>query len=97
MHFEIAAISILLSAFTKKINIGIGIGIAMLLYFLDMMSRILEQLKFAKYITPYYYANAADVMVNRSIEQPLIWIGVGTTIICILLGIWYYNKRDLAS
>lgn len=97
MHFEIAAIGILLSAFTKKINIGIGLGIALLLYFLDMMSRVLEQLKFAKYFTPFYYANAADVMVHRGIEQPLVWIGVGTTLICILLGIWYYNKRDLAS
>jgi len=97
MHLEIAAISILLSAFTKKINLGIGLGVAMLFYFLDMMSRVLEQLKFAKYITPFYYANAADVMGTRSIEQPLIWIGIGATISCILLGLWYYNKRDLAS
>jgi len=97
MHFEIAAIGILLSAFTKKINIGIGLGIAMLLYFLDMMSRVLEQLKFAKYFTPFYYSNAADVIVNQGIEQSLIWIGLGTTVICILSGLWYYNKRDLAS
>ena len=97
MHIEIAAISILLSAFTKKVNIGIGLGVAMLLYFLDMMSRVLEQLKFAKYITPFYYANAADVINNSSIEQPLVWIGFGTTIICILLAIWHYSNRDLAS
>lgn len=97
MHFEVAAIGILLSAFTKKINLGVGLGVAMLLYFLDMMSRVLEQLKFAKYLTPYYYANAADVIGNSGIEHPLIEIGIGITILCIIAGTWYYNKRDLAS
>jgi hypothetical protein len=97
MHSEIAAVSILLSSFTKKINNGFGLGIAILFYFLDMMSRVLKQLKFAKYITPYYYANAADVIGHHSIEQPLIWIGVGIMIICLVTGIWYYNERDLAS
>ncbi|MGB4660578.1 MAG: ABC transporter permease subunit [Mobilitalea sp.] len=97
MHLEIAAIGILLSAFTKKISIGIGLGIAMLLYFLDMMSRVLPQLKFGKYITPFYYANAADVMPTRGIDPLLLGIGIGLTLLCIAIGGLYYNKRDLAA
>jgi ABC-2 type transport system permease protein len=96
MHFEIAAISILISAFTKKLNLGIGLGIAMILYFLDMMSRILEQLEKIKYITPFYYANAADVMTGLRIERPLLLIGLCITVCSMLLGTWYYNKRDLS-
>lgn len=95
MHLEIAAISILISAFTKKINFGIGLGVAMILYFLDMMSRILEQLEKVKYITPFYYANAADVITNLKIEGPLLLIGLCITLFSILIGTWYYSKRDL--
>lgn len=97
MHFEIAAICFLFSAFNKKVSFGIGLGVTMLLYFLDMMSRVLEQLKFAKYITPYYYANAADVMNHGTIEQPLLWIGLSITFGCLLSGMFYYNRRDLSS
>jgi hypothetical protein len=97
MHIEVAAICILISSFLKKVSLGSGLGVALLLYFLDMMSRILTQLKFAKYITPFYYSNAADVMVKKSIDPLLLGIGIGLTFLCILAGTWYYNERDLAS
>ncbi len=97
MHLEIAAIGILFSAFTKKINLGGGLGIALLLYFMDIMSRVLEQLEFTKYITPFYYANAADIMINQKIDPLLLGIGIGITLLCIISGTWYYNRRDLAS
>jgi ABC-2 type transport system permease protein len=97
MHFEIAAISIFVSSLTSKVNIGYGLGIALLLYFLDMMSRILEQLDFAKYITPYYYANAAEIITTTSIDVRLLAIGLIVTVFSLVAGIWYYNKKDLAS
>ena len=97
MHIEVASICVLLSAFLKKVSLGSGLGIALLLYFLDMMSRILSQLEFAKYITPFYYSNAADIMVNQKIDSMLLTIGVGLTLLCIFVGTWYYNKRDLAA
>lgn len=97
MHFEVASICILISSLTTKINIGYGLGIALLLYFLDMMSRILDQLEVAKYITPYYYANAADVITTSTINMQLLGIGLVVTLVCMVGGTWYYNKRDLAA
>lgn len=97
MHIEIAAICILISSILKKVSLGSGLGVALLLYFLDMMSRVLTQLKFAKYITPFYYANAADVMVNKKIDPSLLTIGMVVALICIISATWYYNQRDLAS
>lgn len=97
MHIEVAVICILLSAFTKKVSLGGGLGIAMLLYFTDMMSRVLKQLEFTKYITPFYYANASDVMVNNEIDLVLLGIGTLITLVCLITGLWHYNKRDLAA
>lgn len=97
MHFEIAAIGICISALTSKINLGMGLGMALMLYFLDMMARILEKLEPVKYITPYYYANAADVFTSFSIDAKLLIIGLFITVISVLFGTWYYCRRDLAS
>jgi ABC-2 type transport system permease protein len=97
MHIEIAAIGVLISAITKKVNIGMGLGVALLLYFLDMMSRILEQLEFMKYITPFYYANSADILTTTRIDGGLLSIGMLITIACIVGGVCHYNRRDLAA
>lgn len=97
MQAEVGAICVLLSACSKKVSLGSGFGIAMLFYFLDMMARVLSPLKFAKYITPFYYANAADVMVNGRIDILLLFIGMVIAALCIGASIWYYNKRDLAA
>ncbi|BCN30189.1 ABC transporter permease subunit [Anaeromicropila herbilytica] len=97
MHVEVATICILFSAFMKKVNLGLGLGVALLLYFLDIMSRILDQLKFAKYVTPFYYANAADVLTESGIDMKLLGIGFIVMIISITVGAWYYNHRDLAA
>lgn len=97
MHLEIGALAVLLSAFLKKVNVGIGLGIALLLYFADMMSRVLEQLDLCKYITPFYYANAADVIIAGSIDMKLMLTGISITMVCIIVGIWYYNRRDLLT
>lgn len=97
MHIEVAAIGVLISSFTRKINLGAGLGMALLLYFMDMMSRVLKQLEFTKYITPFYYANAADVIVNKAIDPLLLGIGLGLILISLTVGTWYYDRRDLSA
>lgn len=97
LHLEIAGIAVMISAFTKKVNLGLGLGIALLLYFMDMMSRVLSQLKFCKYITPYYYANAAEILPSGTIDKGLLGFGIVITILCVSVGCYVYNSRDLAA
>lgn len=96
-HLEVAFIGVLISACTKKVNLGIGLGIALILYFMDMMSRIIDKIDFFKYITPYYYANAADVLVKNEIDPLLLTIGSIIGIGCLVGGSLVYIKRDLAA
>lgn len=97
MHIELASIGILISACTKRVNTGMGLGIALLFYFLDMMSRVLDQLSFCKYITPFYFANAADTMGKGTVNLSLLFLSVGISILCLGAGTWIYNTRDLAA
>lgn len=97
LHLEVAAIGILISACNKKVNLGIGLGVALLFYFMDMMARIFEQLKGFQYITPFYYSNAVDVLNSGKIEPVLLIIGIVITIASIIAAGFVYNRRDLAA
>lgn len=97
MHVEVATICVLISSCTKKVTMGIGLGIALLGYFLDMMSRVLEPLDFCRYITPYYYANAADILTKGTIDTSLLVIGGFVSVVCIGGALGIYNTRDLSS
>ena len=97
MHSEIACICFCISAFLKKSNIGLGLGVALILYFGDIMSRIIPDLKFLKYITPFYYANAADIFTDGYLNVILIVIGLTVSIIAIVIAIIKYKTKDIAS
>lgn len=97
LHLEIGAIGILISSVTRKVTLGLGLGIALLMYFMDMMSRVLNQLDFCKYITPYYYANAAEVFVNEKINPGLLTLGMIVTLCCMISAGILYNRRDLSA
>lgn len=96
-HFEIACIGILISACTRKVNLGIGLGVTLILYFMDMMARILEQMKFFRFITPFYYSNAADVLVENKIDPCLLMIGMAVGTLCLIVGSMIYSRRDLSA
>lgn len=97
LHLEVAAIGILISACNKKVNIGIGLGVALLFYFMDMMARIFEQLKGFQYITPFYYTNAVDVLNQGKFDPVLLIIGIVITIASMVAAGFVYNRRDLAA
>lgn len=97
LELEVASIGILISACTKKVLMGAGLGIVLLLYFMDMMSRVLEQLEFCKYITPFYYANATELFTGGNIDGLLVIIGVIVTIVCVVAGTYLFRRKDLAA
>ena len=57
----ISTICFMISAFTKKNLAGTGLGIAVFMFAADMMCRIIPAIEDFKYVTPFYYANGADI------------------------------------
>ena len=60
VQLELAGICFGISAFIRKSGIGIGLGIATVMYFLNIVANISESAEFLKYITPFGYAESAD-------------------------------------
>lgn len=97
MHLEIALICFAFSAFSRRQNTGIGLGFAAILYFLSLMYNITEDAKYLKYVTPFVYSDAGSVMSEEAIDMGLLGIGIGVSVICIIIGLLKYQKKDIAA
>lgn len=75
---ELAGICFGISAFLHRGGIGIGIGIATIMYFLNIIANISESAEFLKYITPFGYANGADIIENGHLDLGMVSIGKHT-------------------
>lgn len=97
MQIEIGTICFLISAYTKRNLIGAGLGVAIMMFAIDMMCRIIPAIENLKYLTPFYYANAADMFTNGKLDGSIVGIGAGITVMCFILAWVKYTKKDLAA
>lgn len=97
MHFEIGSVCFLISSFCKRKQTGAALGLAVLLYVMDLMCRVVPDLESLKYVTPYYFSNAADIFTGVAADGTAAGIGVMVTILTAAGAFIIYKKRDLAA
>ncbi|MBR6918379.1 MAG: ABC transporter permease subunit, partial [Clostridia bacterium] len=95
MHIELAYICFGISAFIVKGGVGIGIGIAVLMYFLNLISNIAESVKFLKYASPFGYCDGAQIVADRSLDLPKIAIGIAVGAVFAACAFIKYRKKDI--
>ena len=95
LQLEIAGICFCLSSFMTKGSAGAGIGIAALMYALNVLSNITESLKFLKYVTPYGYCDGSDIVTNGSLDAVRIAAGAAICAVCVTAAYLIYTKKDL--
>lgn len=96
MYLEIAGICFGISAFLKKSNIGLGIGIAMILYFVNLFANISEEVEKLHYITPFSYSDAANIFTEEKIQVEYLIPGIVIMIVAVVAGYIKYNRKDLS-
>ena len=97
MQLEVGSVCFLLSACTKKRQIGGALGFAMFLYLLDLMCRVLPDLENLKYITPYYFSNATDIFTSGEVDAGMAFLHLAVAIASVTAAAAVYRKRDLAA
>lgn len=97
MQLEISCICFGISAFIKRGSIGIGLGLALAFYFMNLVCNMTEQAEFLRYITPYAYAEASDIISEARLDTLLIVIGILIAVIGAAVGFVKYTKKDIAS
>lgn len=97
MQMQIGSMCFLLSSCTKKNLPGAGLGIALLLYIFDLMSRVIPKLEDYQWMTPYSYANAADIFSTGEVYRSALLLGLIITVFSVAGAVIIYDKKDLAA
>lgn len=97
MQLEIACVCFGISAFIRRGSIGIGLGLALALYFMNIVCNISEKADFLRYVTPYAYAEASNIISEAKLDVKLIVIGVIIAAIGAAAAFARYTKKDIAS
>ena len=95
MQLEIMGITFGISAFLTKNAMGIGIGIAFGLYFINIVSNLADDLEFLGKLTPFGYANSGYIIENGKIELLPLLIGLALMGLGVALAFARYTKKDI--
>lgn len=96
MHLETAALTFGISAFIKRGSLGIGIGLAAGFYFMNIISNLIDETKFLKYITPFGYTESADIITNGKISIEYLACGMAFGVIAIICAFIKFTKKDIS-
>lgn len=97
MQLEIASICFGISAFLHRGGTGIGLGLATVFYFLGLLANLSDKADFLKYITPFGYADSADIISEGRLDPALIAIGLAVSAAAIATAFYKYHKKDIAA
>ena len=97
LQLEIAAVCFGISAFIKESGLGMGLGLATILYFLNIIKNISDKAAFLKYFTPFAYAEPADIISDARLNGSLIALGIACTALGIIAAFWKYNRKDISA
>lgn len=98
LHLVFASIAFLLSSRMNKSRniVSISLGLVFVMYFLDILSSVSDKLENLKYITPYEYVDAVEIVVTKSMSTTYLGIMAGVIILSALASYLIYQRRDIA-
>ncbi|MBO4839278.1 MAG: ABC transporter permease subunit [Lachnospiraceae bacterium] len=95
MQLELGAVCFGISAFLRRGSAGVGLGVAFLMYFLNLIANITDSVKFLKYITPFGYCDGAEVVSSGKLDGAMLAVGAGLAVLGILAAFWQYERKDI--
>lgn len=95
MQVELSGICFGISSFLRKGSAGVGLGIAAMMYFLNLIANITESAEFLKYITPFGYCEGADIIGNGSLDAGMLAVGIALGAAGIVAAYVKYAKKDI--
>lgn len=95
LQIELAAICFGISAFMRKGSVGAGLGLAAVMYFLNLIANITEAAEFLKYITPFGYCEGSDLITNGSLDKTMVAVGTAMGAIGVIAAYLKYTKKDI--
>lgn len=95
MQLEVAAVTFGISAFLRRGSLGIGLGLAAVFYFMNIVANLIDETKFLKYITPFGFTESADIIADGALNGGYLAVGMALAALGIILAFWKYGKKDI--
>ena len=95
LQLELAGICFGVSAFLRRGSAGVGLGIAAMLYFMNLIANITESAAFLKDITPFGYCDGAEIVSSGSLDCKRLAIGAIFFAVGVAAAYWKYTRKDI--
>lgn len=95
LQIELAGICFGLSAFVRRGSAGAGLGVAAMMYFMNLIANIAGSAEFLKYITPFGYCEGADIVSNGCLNMAQVGVGAALGIGGVIIAYLKYTKKDI--
>ena len=96
MQLEVAAVTFGISAFLRRGSLGIGLGLAAVFYFMNIVANLIDETKFLKYITPFGYTESADIIADGALNGGYLAVGMALAALGVILAFWKYGRKDIS-
>lgn len=96
MQLEVAGITFGISAFLRHGSLGVGLGLAAMFYFLNIVANLTEKAKALKYITPFGYTEGADIIAENAINGGYLAVGLTLAVLGVALAFGKYRRKDIS-
>ena len=95
LQLELALVTFGISSFIRGNGIGAGLGIAVSMYFLNIIANLTEDLEFLKWITPFGYTDSADIITDKALNLGYVAVGMAFAFLGILAAYVKYTKKNI--
>lgn len=95
LQIELAGLCFGISAFVRRGSVGIGLGVAVMLYFLNLIANITDSAAFLKYVTPFGFCDGADIVNNGGLNGLMLAIGAVLCIAGVSAAYFQYTRKDI--
>ena len=95
MQIEIASVCFGISAFVARGELGIGLGFALLMYFLNIISNLTKDVEWLKYVTPFSFADGTSIVSSMGIEWKYAAVGLALTVAGVAAAFVKYCRKDI--
>ena len=95
LQLELAGICFGVSAFLRRGSAGVGLGIAAMLYFMNLIANITESAAFLKDITPFGYCDGAEIASSGSLDCKRLAVGAAFFAVGVAAAYWKYTRKDI--
>ncbi len=95
MQLELAGICFGLSAYLRRGSAGAAMGVACLLYFLNIAANLSPRVEFLKYLTPFGYADGAQVVSACRLDGGMVLAGMALGALGVAAAFLHYCRKDI--